>query len=168
MTIDELSINISNIFYDVTNILSLSFINDFGIIYEVKYDGNSNKYYPNIILKSTNIYNVDKNTRRSIIDKYKNSIRKYNSWIDTHLYGLELIIFLIITIFIRRANRINKTNLHINYLNSEKDYAYIISIILDVQNEKNFEAFENKVIEEVNWTAIANSFTRQIVSDWDD
>lgn len=168
MTIDELSINISNIFYDVTNILSLSFINDFGIIYEVKYDEDSNKYYPNIILKSTNIYNVDKNTRKSIIDKYKNSIRKYNSWIDAHVYGLELIIFLIITIYIRKANILNKTNMHINYLNSEKDDAYIISIILDVQNEKNFTAFENKVIEKVNWTALANSFTRQIVSDWDD
>lgn len=168
MTIDELSINISNIFYDVTNILSLSFINDFGIIYEVKYDEDSNKYYPNIILKSTNIYNADKNTRKSIIDKYKNSIRKYNSWIDAHVYGLELIIFLIITIYIRKANILNKTNMHINYLNSEKDDAYIISIILDVQNEKNFTAFENKVIEKVNWTALANSFTRQIVSDWDD
>lgn len=168
MTFYELSININNIFYDMANILSLSYINDFGIIYEVKYDEISNKYYPNIILKSTNIYHVDKNTHRSITDKYKNSIRKYDSWIDAHIYGLELIVFLIITIYIRKSNRVNKTNKHINYLNSEKDYAYIISIILDVQNEKSFEAFENKVIEEVNWTALVNSFTRQIVSDWDD
>lgn len=168
MTIDEIFININNIFYDTSSILSLSFINDFGIIYEVKYDETSGKYYPNIILKSTNIYHIDKNIRKSIIDKYKNSIRKYDSWIDAHIYGLELIIFLIITIFIRKFNRVNKTNRHINYLNSEKDYAYIISIILDVQNEKSFEAFENKVIEEVNWTVLANSFTRQIVSDWDD
>lgn len=168
MTIDELSINISNMFYDITSILSLSNINAFGIIYEVKYDEISNKYYPNIILKSTNIYNADKNTRRSIIDKYKNSIRKYSSWVEAYFYGLELIVFLIITIYIRKSNKVNKTNKHINYLNSEKDYAYIISIILDVQNEKSFKAFENKVIEEINFTAIANSFTRQIVSDWDD
>lgn len=168
MTIDEIFININNIFYNASNILSLSFINEFGIIYEVKYDENSDKYYPNIILKSTNVYHVDKNTRRNIIDKYKSSIRKYNSWIDAHVYGLELIIFLIITIFVRRFNRVNKTNKHINYLNSEKDYAYTISIILDVQNEKSFEAFENSVVERIDFTAIANSFTRQIVSDWDD
>lgn len=168
MTTGELFTNVSNIFYDSTNVLVLEYINDFGIIFEIRYDEETNKYYPNIILKSTSLYTIDKNIRKGIISKYKDSTRKYDNWIDAYIYGLELIIFLIITIYVRKANQLNHTNRHINYLNSEKDYAYTISIILNNQNEKVFEVFENKVIDKVNWTALANSFTRQIVSDWDD
>lgn len=138
----------------------LSIIDSYDIVFNIIFNHKDFTYYPYITLKSSEISNKDEN--------YVSYIKKFNNFDDAYILGIDIVIFLILTIYVREINEIEHTNKHINYLSEELPIPIIISKLLYYNNENYFDIIKSKVIKNVDWDELIKSFTRQIISDWDD
>lgn len=139
-------------------------INDFGIITNIVYDINNKIYYPKIYLKCNNINNLDYNIRKDIKTKYINTIKKFDNYFDALKFAIDIIIFLVMTIYIRYLDRQDGCYRTINYLKEEFPIPVIVNMILKNNHNWYYKTIENKIIEKVDWTKLVNSFTREIIS----
>lgn len=138
----------------------ISIIDSYEIVFNVKFNHKDFTYYPYVTFKSSKIPDIDEN--------YIEYIKKFNNFNDAYSFGVEIVIFLILTIYVREINEIVHTNKHINYLSEELPIPIIISKLLYYNNENYFDIIKSKVIKNVDWNELINCFNRQIISDWDD